>query len=289
MAHPPWLRFQAYVVGLPKTGSTSVATVFGNYRTGHESQRAALLLAGMRRQQGLIDDAQFWDLVTPRLTRPSLELDSVTCHYLYADALSQRFPNARFVHTVRDVGGWLTSLLDMSMRYRQACSISAVHFTPHEEQYLTDMTGGVLTADMDPFADDERAVIPLMRYWAEHMRTMARTLPGDRTLVVRTRDIPDRLGDLARLCGVPEETMRADLAHANASPHSLNRLALHDSPHLRAAYEQYCAEIMASMFPEQHARVFEAPDGGLDWHEHCRATRAWVADVVASKGDPVGR
>lgn len=286
MSHPPWLRFQAFVVGLPKTGSTSLATIFGNYRTGHEAGTAELIGSGLRWLSGEIDEAGFWRETSPRLTSPTLEMDSATCHHLYAELLVARFPHAVFIHSVRDVGGWMSSLLDMSVRYRVARSVLPMKHKPEHVQFMDRVTGGELSNLRTAQASEAATIVPMMRYWAAHLSELPLILPPERALLVRTRDIANRLDDLARLCGVPPATLRADLSHSNRAPFTLRRLALYDSAEVRAAYEHYCAGIMASMFPEEHAQIWDQSLSLDDWHEHVEATTAWVYRAIEEERGP---
>ncbi|MDQ1249363.1 MAG: hypothetical protein QG597_3738 [Actinomycetota bacterium] len=292
-AHPPWLRFQAYLVGLPKTGSTSVATMFGRYRTGHEWQLMELVEAGMARQSGALSDDEFLAAVGPRLTAPSLEMDSATGHHLYADVLRDRFPNAVFVHTVRDVRSWTSSLLDMVLRKRIARASIELPYSSWETDYLALMTEG--TYDLRPeCVDDDSAALPaLMRYWAEHMRQMAEVLPAERTLRVRTDQLARRAPALARLTGVSVQILRTDLSHANQAPRSLDRFATFDSPALRAAYDRHCGAIMAEVFPEAHERWQAQPPPTQSPQDawaayHVDLTR-WVDEAIAQHGPTVAR
>lgn len=286
MTHPPWLRFQAYVVGLPKTGSTSLATVFGRYRTGHEWQMYELLSVALRRVAGEIDDEQFWVETTPRLTRPSLEMDSATSHHLYADLLVQRFPHAVFIHSIRDVGGWISSLLDMALRYDIGRSLTGRSYTSEESTYVELIAGGTLYPHGRP-APERECIVPMMRYWEQHMTRMSRALPADRSLTVRTEDLASHLDELAALCGVPVESLRADLVHANAAPRRLDRLAAFASPQLLAAYRAHCADLMGELFPAEHERTLAAlsadPQGS--WDDHYADTRQWVVDLLADNPD----
>jgi hypothetical protein len=218
-------------------------------------------------------------------------MDSATCHHLYADLLVKRFPRAFYIHSVRDVGGWLTSLLDMSMRQRLGRLMVGKGFSPQSIEYMDAMTGGNLDPAGDVRIPDREAVAPMMRYWAAHMRQMPTVLPPERSLVLRTRDLAARLDDLAALVNHPVQSLRADLAHANKSPHALDRMAFYwDDPQIRRTYEQECADIMAEMFPEEHARVMAGPTApSLDWDAHYEATELWVKDAVAEYGEAVAR
>ena len=282
--HPPWLRFQAYVVGLPKTGSTSLATVFGNYRTGHEWQMPLLLNAGLQLQSGGIDDDGFWDLVTPRLSRPSLEMDSATCHHLYVDRLAQRFPASVFIHTIRDVSGWVTSTLDMAMRWRIGRELQSVEYLDAEVSYIGAMTEGNYDHRAPSDTPDADCVEPMMRFWAHHMRGVPQSLPAQRSLTVRTAELSSRLGEVADLCGVPPETLRVDLARANVAPLRFDRIAGSTSESLLRTYYEHCADIMIEHFPDEHERLLEAWGQGeaISWDEHYQRTKQWVVETIAA-------
>lgn len=287
MKHPPWLRFQAYLVGLPKTGSTSIASLFAAYRTAHEWQMRRLLDIGLARLEGEVDDGQFWRLTTPRLTRPVLEMDAATCHHLYPDLLVDRFPKAVFVHTVRDVDSWLSSLLDMAMRYRFARTQLDIHYQPEEIRYIDLITAGGYDHTQDPGRPDTAAVVPMMRYWAEHMRLMSQTLPARRSLLIRTPDIAQRLPDLAALCKIAPETLREDRAHSNRAEHRFDRLAGFATAEVRRAYDQLCADIMARVFPEEHARISAWSGSDQSWDAHVAATRERMRWAVDTFGESV--
>lgn len=289
--HPPWLRFQAYVVGLPKTGSTSVAAMFGNYRSAHEWNLLDLVGIGLARERGEISDADFWAAAGPRLTTPSLEMDSCTSHHLYVDLLARRFPQARFVVTIRDVGGWVTSLLDMVLRKRIAREFLDVPYSPWERDYLDRVTGNTYVIEPGDHGDDRASLAPLMRYWADHLRTMDRDVPTDRAVVVRTQDLAARAADVGALVGVPASTLRIDLAHANRSPATLDRLSTFWDADLRTAYLATCAEAMGEHFPDHHARLLTLPtpslgeaDRAARWRAHEESTRVWVEEAVRTHG-----
>lgn len=289
--HPPWLRFQAYVVGLPKTGSTSLATVFGRYRSGHEWDLMDLVETGLQYRQGDLDDVDFWHATGRRLDPPALEMDSATSHYLYADLLAERFPKAVFVHSVRDVGGWVSSVLDMVLRKRLARRLLDIPYSRWESQYLALMTEGRYDLDPTSVEDDSASLAPLMRYWAAHMSRMPTVLPADRTLVVRTGDIRHRLDDLAALAGVPASTLRDDLAHANRAPLTINRFSVFGDDEVQSAYDEHCSGIMAAMFPQEHAAwpISRPAASATDWDAYVAALEEWVADAVERHGQGAAR
>lgn len=291
--HPPWLRFQAYVVGLAKTGSTSMATIFGRYRTGHEWQLHELTVAGLARRRGDLSDEAFLRTTGRRLDPPALELDSTTSHRLYVDLLLRKYPHAVFFHTIRDVRSWATSVLDMVLLRKMARRLVGIPFTDANREIVASWTEGTYVLEREDDANERVALPPLMRAWAAHMREMAALLPPERSLVVRTREIPDRLPEIARLAGVPASTLRADLAHVNRSPLKLDRFALFDGDALREAYDTHCAELMAELFPAEHAAWVSLRKGAapppLDWASYHAAVEELATRMVALHGERVAR
>jgi len=290
-AHPPWLRFQAYAVGLPRTGSTSLAALFGRYRTGHEWQLMELVGPAMARRRGELGDEEFLRATSGRLVPPPLEMDSATCHHLYAELLGRIFPWAVFLLTVRDVRSWVSSFLDMVLRQRIAFRLTGTPRSRWHDVYLPVLTEGA--CDLEGQRDDRAALPPLMRSWAAHLREMSALLPADRTLRVRTRDLASRLPQIAALAGVPVSTLRADLFHSNQESDRFDRFAAFDGEELRAAYDESCAEIMTELFPEEHAawtaREPRGDDGSLDWPGHLARVEASVARKLGSRSPEAPR
>ncbi len=290
-AHPPWLRFQAYAVGLPRSGSTSLAALFGRYRTGHEWQLMELVGPAMARRRGELGDEEFLRATSGRLVPPALEMDSATCHHLYADLLSRTFPGAVFLLAVRDVRSWVSSFLDMVLRQRIAFRLNGTPRSRWHDVYLPVLTEGAY--DIEGRGDDRASLPPLMRSWAAHLREMTALLPADRSLRVRTRDIGSRLPEIAALVGVPTSTLRAELSHANRAAHRFDRFAAFDGEELRATYDESCAELMKELFPEEHAawtaREALRDGGAVDWPTHLARVEAWVARAIESHAPGAAR
>ena len=203
----PWLRFHAYVVGLPKTGSTSLSAMMTNYRTGHEVWLDFLAAPAVARARGEMDDETFWETVKRRFVPLRAEMDSVTCHHMYADVLHEKYPKAQFVATYRDVRSWANSLLDL---------ITATVRIPPEHRgrdrtwftsYGTWIGEGTIPFDPAREGDDSVALPALMRSWAAYMRRMPTVLPPDRTLWIKTSELTARVPDLADFLKIPVDSI----------------------------------------------------------------------------------
>lgn len=298
MAHPPWLRFQAYYVGLPKTGSTSVFAMFANYRSKHEHQLMDLVSAGLARGRGEFSDAAFLAALGPRLVPASLEMDAATCHHLYPEVLVERFPAAVFIQAVRDVGSWANSTLDMMLRKKLARRSMELPFSAWELEYQLALTGGDYSMDSSQ-PEDYLALAHMMRFWADHMQALPKLVPADRLLQLRTRDLAPRVTDIADFVGVPAATMRLDLSHTNRAPMRFDRFSAGLSQQVRDTYLEFCSAPMAQWYPQEHQRwLARCAAGGADsvslagradWADYLGALGDWVADAVVTYGPSASR
>src|SRR5689334_21825647 len=108
----PARRFHAINVGLPKTGTTSMAGIFSAYRSGHEFMFREMMTALGHRALGTMTDEEIRNLVVERDRLGYLEFDSVSFAWSYVDILSREYPDARFFLTIRDCYSWLDSILN---------------------------------------------------------------------------------------------------------------------------------------------------------------------------------
>lgn len=274
----PWLRFHAYGVGLPKTGTTSLSAMMLNYRTGHETWLDFLATPAVARVRGEIDDGTFWQVVHKRFVPLRAEMDCVTCHHLYVDVLRETYPKAQFIVTYRDVRSWANSLLGMVMLRRR---------TPRDQRgdrswyrsYGDWISEGGFSLDPADEGDDTAALPALMRSWASYMRSMPAVLPPERTMWIKTSEITARVPELADFLRIPADTIALDKVHSNRTSSSFDRFAIADRAVIERVYAEHCADIMAEHFPEEHARFLDRP--------HEMSDDAW-SDYIACVDAEVG-
>lgn len=296
MLAPPFLRFQLYFMGLPKTASTSLTEVFGDYRTSHEWDMHSLSWWGVARQSGQIDDETVRRMLGLRLSEPSLEFDACTSLHWFASLLANDFPNAKFVHAIRDVQSWTQSLLDME--YRRWVRSNDWSIQPWEAALRGHFFGAA-----DPWGEpgsDERLLVIAMRAWADHMSRMELELPPERTVTIRTENLDQDLPTLAALVNVPLNRIAArPVANARPSELTFDRWAASDRTVLLAVYDQDCAKHMAKHFPAEHRQLrswLQQPQadgiadlGGPDWKTYVSRTARWAAGQEAANASDIGR
>lgn len=272
------MKFHAYGVGLPKTGSTTLSAAFALSGTAHEWSNFRLYPLGKARLQGRLTDRQFWTLAGGRLTRPVVSMDVCTSHHLYADALAHRFPKARFVWTIRDVRQWANSLLDMYVR--EDCRSEACGLTPLS--WNIRYPGRPHTGS-EPLnqAPDSIMLTSLIRAWSEHMQRMIQELPAPRTFTVKVHELSNQLPEVSAFIGADSSRLAHIKLPVNARPPGLTFDRWAHSTDWRSAYDLHAAELMHQWFPEEHKVIMglSTQTGSIlnsdsIWSEYVNQTRS---------------
>jgi len=268
-------------VGLPKTGSSTLAALLGGFRTRHEWDMLRLLDLGLRLRGGELTAEEFKREAGARLFPPRLEFDDATCHHLYADVLVGHYPDARFVLTARDPLGWANSMVDMGLRQRALLAMAAegrVDLT----RAMTHYAGGAWDLELDTCPDPTDVVVELLRAWGEHADRMAAVLPGERTLVLRTERLDDAAPAVAAFLGAPEPSL-VPAGRRNRAPARIDHVAGSDRDRVRQAMVQWCASGIDALAPDWTARVaaaLDAPDGRPayqeQWSSYAKSVRPWL-------------
>jgi hypothetical protein len=248
-------RFQAYGLGVSKSGTTSLARVcLPRYRSAHEPEwrevmRFILEVADGRRSEG---ELRRW--VVERDARLRLEMDSSHLNSWLVEHLVAAFPKAKFVLLIRDPYSWLTSIVSRHGFRRASKDPLRVEFfrvrfppipaDPEQERALAGLGLPSLSS--------------YLCYWGEHNRRMLAAVPPERLLVVRTHELGQSLPRVAELLGVPNETLSAESSHANRRRKDAGLLDSVSRQYLASLVEQYGGDLVERFFPELRAGV-----GGL--------------------------
>ena len=113
----PTRRFHLVGVGLPKTGTTSLAHLFQPFRWGDEFLFAESVERLIAWRAGRLDRDGTRRWLALRAEAGALELDSASFNHYFLDILVELHPAARFVYTRRDAVSWADSFLNMVLRH----------------------------------------------------------------------------------------------------------------------------------------------------------------------------
>lgn len=242
-ADPRPLLFGA---GPPKSGTHSIEGIFRrNYRAGHEPRRARLIEIVLAWEYGWIDAETRRALFLEQVR--GMRLEVIASHHMvhFIDLIRDELPEARVVLTVRNCYAWLDSICNHELNRITGMRLSSLRDMRYgrgrfvhgpKEQVLREL--GLYTLD------------GYLSYWKWHLHQVMREMPRDRLMVVRTCDLPHRIGEIADFAGVPVETLSEDRSHeykARKKHHVLERI---DRAFLEAKVARHAGELMAEYFPE---------------------------------------
>jgi hypothetical protein len=260
-------RFHAFGVGMPKTGTHSLAAVFARYRALHEPDRRDFMRIIMERAKGELSDAAARGELR-RLDRHLwAELISSWTNYLLLDMLLEEYPRAKFVLTIRDCYSWLDSMFNELLGRKHSEYMVQFH-----RWYADTLSPGSHEHGDRVLA--ERGLWPLdswVRAWNQHNSRVIEMVPSDRLLVIRTSDIRTEIPRLAEFLGVPADTLDASRSHEFKAEAKFGLLSEIDESYLRARVEARCAGLMGKYFPEIRG-IADVPS-----YRHREATPARMA------------
>jgi Sulfotransferase domain len=228
-------RFHLIAVGLPKTGTTSLASLFQHFRWGDEFLFPESVERLIAWKGGRLDRDVMRRWLALRDEAGALELDSASFNHYFLDIMVELHPAARFVYTRRDAVSWADSFLNMVLRH-------SIYLRDHPWPEWQLALGRLMAPSFDPghFASPER-LRPALRQLAEELlefyaRETARieaALPPERSLVIPTEDLTLSLDTLAEFAGVTRLALNAAGSHENRGDGKIPLVAaLPDLPHL---------------------------------------------------------
>ncbi len=242
-------RFHAYCVGMPKTGTHSIAAVLRkHYRAGHEVDRWTLLHASLAHARGELSDADRDRFLRHRDRRLRLELESSFLCEPFLDAYVRLFPRSRYILTVRDPWTWLDSVYD----HRLGRGVR-----PDTDAFLDRKRHGLYQA-WGPGEEllRERGLPSLageLGAWRRHNDRVLELVPPERLLVVRTDRIGQRLPEIAAFLGVPAAKLDPRRSHSFRALEHFHVVSQLDPELVRAEIERHCGPLVKRWFPERLA------------------------------------
>ncbi|HEY9826309.1 MAG TPA: sulfotransferase [Stenomitos sp.] len=259
---PTWVfpqheqKFRAYCIGAPKTGTTSIATIFSkNHRSAHEPEASLVLEKILNYLDGKLDQKGLTQYIKNREIRLRLEMDSSHLNYLILDILLNEFEDAKFILTVRDCYSWLNSLLNHHYPFYQRYGktkrfenskwtryynhIYKANYFKHAPQEEILRTNNLYTLD------------GYFSYWANHNQDVISQIPADRLIITTTSNIDQSLPRIEEFLGLPQGTLPLNVKENRRDASSqTNILTQINKDFIEEKANLYCKELMSQFFPD---------------------------------------
>ena len=229
-----------------------------NFRSAHEPERAELLYRVVSFDEQKIRRDELDDYLRERGKGLELDFDSSWANYFVMDRLVVLFPDTKFIQLVRDCFSWVESITNHLISRtipRDVEDFMEWWFQPGKYRYTKEDR-----------TLEQLGLYPLESYltrWKRHAEGPARSVPGDRLLLVRTHEIPESLGRIARFLGVPPELVDAAKSHRNRGAREKPLFELIDKGYLEDTVARVCRGPMELYFPD----VKGVDDALASWRE----------------------
>lgn len=213
----PKRQFHLMCMGLPRSGTTSLFTLFRHRRAANEYAEKATIEALTGKLPGM-DMASF---LARRDRESALEMDAASFLHLAAPELVKLSPDARFVLPVRPPAEWFESYLKMLLRWHDGFQAKGrpppEWMSAYGQLLFGHFDWAEIATDAARARHLPRVAKRFLDHWADATTRTLEVLPPQRRLVLHTHDLGRRRGDLAQLAGISEDQITTE-SHANISP-----------------------------------------------------------------------
>lgn len=211
-------KFHVFGVGAPKTGTHSIARLFGNFRSSHEGLIVDMIHLARRKQDGHASTKEVYRYIKHRDQNQRWEADIAHPLIYFAEELVELYPEAKFIVTVRHPRNWLRSMTDLSINHSWPKDVLATDaryvWKVHRETNLGSLPDSY-PPEENPLK--ERSVRPIssfLEYWRWHNEKALRAIPTERCLMIQTKDISQSLDSIASFVGVDEDGLDQTKSHS---------------------------------------------------------------------------
>ena len=238
-------RFHAMCVGTAKSGTHSMAAIFGReYASAHEPEHRLMIDTILAREAGDLTDRQLADLLQHRDRRMNLEMDSSQLNGHLIDILVNLFPAAKFVLTIRDVYSFVNSAIDHHIAHAGGSE---------EWRRINHLKFGGFEHGRHDGLLEELGLFPLagyVAYWVRHNQGVLDAVPAERLLVVPTTEIRDRFEQIAEFLGIGVDTLDSERSHEYPAVRKLDALGRLEREYVEDRVQSCCAGLMGKYFPD---------------------------------------
>ena len=241
-------KFQAFCLGLPRTGTASIAGMFRKrYRAEHEPENIYTTEKIIDYIKGYINERQMISFIKKRDKCLWLEVESSHFLYFFIDILLNEFEDAKFIFMIRDCYSWLNSYIDhqlgrpLSLKTGFWKKLRDIYFNNNfkyseEEQILSKH--GLYTID------------GYLSRWKRYNEEILSLVPKDRLMIIRTFEIDRNIENIEKFLDIPANSLNRSKLHLNKRTKGFDLLSKIDKKFLKKKFDFYCKDLMKTYYPE---------------------------------------
>lgn len=245
-------QIHLYGVGLPKSGTASLAHLFSDYRSSHEPDNREFITHLNLYLRDKLPEYHMRRLLWERDEKFQLEVDSSHFYVYVVELLVGMYPHAKFILTIREPISWLRSFINDTYGF-DGGDASSVWNVYRDLRMRTE----------EPYPIEEKTLADAglyslkgyFSYWCMHITRVLNAVPSEQLFVVSTSEFSTKLQELADFVGVPFSSLHCELSHSHKAVRQLKFVDKLDSAYLARTCLNICSEPLKQWFPDDHIRL----------------------------------
>lgn len=235
-------RGRVFALGPPKSGTTSIASIFRDYcRADHEAHRPRTVAEMYGHFTGQLSDADLMASYRARDKQLVLDVES-NCFLAYRpDLLSKTFPDSRFIIAVREPRAWLTSIVDNNINFpRDKNEV----LTQWHRVFFGEPRQQGTTHDEPLVASGLYPVATYLKYWTSTYEKCFGLVPENQRIVVGTGQISERAAEMLEFAGFSPQTAVLSASHRNRTKARHDVLGAVGETHIDNMVSEHCGALV---------------------------------------------
>lgn len=238
-------RFVAYGIGLEKSGTHSLASMFAkNYRSEHELGVGEINPLAVSYKKGETSQEEIIHVLSRRDKYAWLEMDVSHPHIHYLELLLKINPNAKFILTVREPKSWLNSVFNQHVHREKRSYFDVLN------EYRYGFLCEQKYTEKDSILKEKYQLYPLksyLAYWNYHIDRALQMIPEKNLMVIMTENLNDSIPRLAKFLRVPVGRIDHLQSHSYRARRKDSIIAEVDQDFLDAMVTRYCGAIYSKV------------------------------------------
>ncbi|MGX5172730.1 sulfotransferase [Aliikangiella sp. IMCC44653] len=249
--HPRQL--QAFSIGTPKSGTTSVAGLFNqHFRSSHEPERIELIHVIHRHFHGKMSDEAYVKWLVKRDKRIWLDIES-NCFLGYRpDLLFKAYPKAHYLLSIREPLSWLDSMLNHTINY-----------PPPSEQVIAYWHDMFFRPSEHPHQAEDKAlrehnvysIEAYLKFWSSAVTRVLDCIPKEQLLIVPTKQMKSMANEIAAFLNIEPAKLDYSAGHLNKAPAKFNLLELVDTNYVAQRHAEFCMPVLTLLEKDYGVRL----------------------------------
>lgn len=237
-------RFHCYCIGAAKTGTTSISSMFkAHFDSAHEPAISETNHQIINYLKNEMTDEEVQSFIEKRDRKLNLEMESTHSLIYIAKEITDLFPDAKYLITVREPLSWIRSRINFHFKKHPP------EWEEYRQYFWMDKTRGYDPEEAVLEANQLASLDAYLSQYNEHYLLAKQHLPEAASLYIRTDNLSREAGEIARFLNI--NARHINTSHANSEPEKASFIEGIDEHYLTRKVWGHCENLIREYFPER--------------------------------------